>query len=119
MLDQTLELGIETVWVLWLGVDDLLIDVHGVIIKEWGVTGVHLVNQDSEGPPIDWLRVSLVEENLGRNVFWGSANGVSSLLDDLGKTVINQLQVAIVANHNVLWLQVSVDDIFTVEVLED
>ena len=83
------------------------------------MSGVHFVDQDSEGPPINWLRVSLVEENLGRNVFWSTANGVSSLLDDLRKTVINQLEVAIVANHDILWLQVSVYDVFTVEVLED
>ena len=118
MLHKTLKLGVEAIWILGLGVDDLLIDVHGVVIEEWGMASMHLVDQDAEGPPIDWLRVSLVEEDLGSNVFWSATNSVSSFLDNFGETVIDELEVSIVADHDVFWLQVSVDDVFAMEVLE-
>lgn len=87
-------------------------------MERW-VTGQHLVEQDSECPPVDCLAVALVEENFRSDVLWGSADGVGTFGDDLGESEINHLQVSVTADHDVLGLQVSVDDVQTLEVLED
>ena len=111
MLNERLAIAVKTIWVSWLCVDDFTIDVHGVIILEWRVTSEHFIQQDSECPPVNGLSMALVEQNLWRYIFWSSANGVGSLSDNLGETEVNHLQVAIGANHDVLWLQVSVYDL--------
>jgi len=119
MLDHALQLGVEALRVLGLGVDNLLVDVHWVVINKRSVSGVHLVHEDTEGPPIDGLAVASVEEDLRGDVLGGTANGVGSLLHDLSKAIVDKLEVTINANHNILGLKISVDDILGMQVLED
>lgn len=63
--------------------------------------------------------MALVEENLWRNVLRRAANGVGALLNMLGKAVVNQLQKAISADHDVLRFQVAIHDILTVQIFEN
>lgn len=79
----------------------------------------HFVDQDTESPPIDWLPVTLIQQNLRRYVFRSTANGKGSLRDNLREAEINHLEVAIVSNHNILWLQISVNDILSMQVLKN
>jgi hypothetical protein len=60
MLDQRFEVGIKTIRVLWLGIYDLLVNVHGIIVLKWRVTCEHFVHKDAEGPPVDWLSMTLI-----------------------------------------------------------
>jgi len=44
MLDHTLKFGIKAFRVLGLGVNDLFVNIHGIIINERSVSSVHLVH---------------------------------------------------------------------------
>ena len=63
--------------------------------------------------------MALVEEDLGSDVLWGAANRVRTLSHDLGKSIIYQLQVTVIANHDIFRLEVAVADIARVEILKD
>ena len=63
--------------------------------------------------------MTFVEQNLWCDVLRSTANGVCTLGDDLRKTVVNQFEVAIGADHDVLGLQVTVHYVLTVQVLEN
>ena len=119
MLDETLKLRVETFRVARLGVNDLLVDIHWIIIDEWSVSSMHLVDQNTKGPPIDRLAVTLVEQDFRRDVLGSSTNSVGTLSDYLGETVIDKFEVAIIADHDIFGLQITVDDVATVKILED
>ena len=63
--------------------------------------------------------MALVEENLWRNVLRRAANGVGALNNFLGKAVIDQLQIAISADHDVLGFEVAIHDVPTVQIFEN
>ena len=44
MLHKALKLGVEALWVSRLSVDDLLVNVHGIIVDERSVASVHLID---------------------------------------------------------------------------
>jgi hypothetical protein len=118
MLDHTLEFRIKAFRVLRLGVDDLLVNIHGIIVDKRSVSSVHFVHQDSEGPPIHRLAVTSVQKDLRGDVFGSTTDSVSSLLDDLSKAIIDKLEVTICADHDVFGLEISVDDVLGMQVLE-
>lgn len=118
MLDQAFEIGIKPIWVPWLCIYDLPINVHGIVILKWWVSSEHFVDQYAQGPPVDSLSMALIKKYLGSNVLWSSANGVSPLSNNLSKPKVNELEIAVSANHDVLWLQVSVYNILRLEILE-
>lgn len=118
MLDQTLEVGIKAVWISWLRVDNFLVDVHWIVIHEWSMAGVHLINQDTEGPPVNWLGVAFVEEDFGGDVLGCATDGVGALLDFFGKSIVNKLEIAIICDHDVLWLQVTIHYVLAVQILK-
>jgi len=63
--------------------------------------------------------VALVQQDLGSDVLWRSANGVGALRNNFGESEVNHLQVAVCANHDVFWLQVTVHHFETLKVLKD
>jgi len=119
MLDKTLKLGVETFGIARLGVDDLLVDIHWVIIDEWGMTSMHLIDQNTKGPPIDGLAVTLVEEDFRCDVLGRSTNSVSALGHCLGETVVDKFQVSIITDHDIFGFQITVDNIAAMKVFED
>ena len=119
MLDHALQLGVEALRVLGLGVDDLLVNVHGIVVNKRSVSCVHFVHQDSEGPPIDRLTVTSVQKDLRSDIFGSTTDSVGSFLDDLSKAIIDKLEVTISADHDVLGLKISVDDVLGMQVLEN
>jgi hypothetical protein len=60
VLDQRLKVGVEPVWVLWLRIYNLPVNVHGVIVLKWRVACEHFVYQDAQGPPVYWLAMTLI-----------------------------------------------------------
>jgi len=63
--------------------------------------------------------MAFIQNNLRRQVLGRAAEGVSLAVDDFGETEVRQLQVAVSVDQHILGFQVSVDDVFAVQVLED
>lgn len=98
---------------------DVLVDAHGVIVAEGVDARVHFVDEDAQSPPVDGFSVTLVEDDFWGDVLWRSANGEGpAFVQDLGETEVRQLEVAVVADQQVLWLEVSKDDVLAVQVLK-
>lgn len=119
MLYQTLQLRVKAGRVARLRVNNLLVYVHGVVVGERRMSSMHLIDQNTKGPPVDGLAMTLVEEDLWCDILRCAANGVGAFGDDFCEAVVDQFEVAIVSDHNVLRLQVAINDVFAVQVLED
>lgn len=63
--------------------------------------------------------MALVEEDLGGDVLGSAANRVRALSHDFRKSIIYQLQVTVIANHDIFRLEVAVADITRVKILKD
>ena len=63
--------------------------------------------------------MALVEEDLGSDVLGSAANRVRTLRHDFRKSIIYQLQVTVIANHDIFRLEVAVADIARVKILKD
>jgi len=63
----------------------------------------HLVDEDTEGPPIDGLAVALVEQDLRRDVLGRSAErvGARSRLHDFCEAKIGQFEIQIIIKQNI------------------
>ena len=119
MLDQRFALAIEAIRVARLRVYDFSIDVHGIIILEGRVSSEHFVQEDAQSPPIYGFSMSLVQQNLRCNILGGATNCISSFRDHFSETEVNQLQVPITANHDVFWLQITVDNLFALQIFKN
>ena len=119
MLRERLQVVVEALGVLRLRVDDLTVNIHRVVGLERWIASKHLVQQDAERPPVDSLTMTFIKQNLGRNVLRSSTNCIGSLLDDLGETEINQFEITVRLDHNVLGLQITVDNLLGLKILKD
>jgi hypothetical protein len=54
---------------------DLAVHLVGVLIIEWGKARQHLVEQDTQSPPIDGLGVAIAKEKFGGEIFGSSTEG--------------------------------------------
>lgn len=54
-------------------VENLLEDLHRVIVHEGAATNHHLIDEDAEAVPVDSSTMALVQDNLWRKVLWGAA----------------------------------------------
>ena len=115
---MTEDLLVEVAGELDLALEDLLVDGHWVLIIEWIDSSNHLVRQNSESPPVNWLAVTFIEEHLWGQILWGTAKSVGSGLAVFGKSEVCQFQVALLINQNILWLQISVNNVQRVQILE-
>jgi hypothetical protein len=86
---------------------------------EWWVPGEHFVKKNAESPPVDWLAVALVEKNLWRDVLRRAADSVGTFGADLGEAKVYQLKIAIGMNHNILGLEIAIDNLFALQVLKN
>ena len=81
----------------------------------------HLVDQNTESPPIDGAAVFLVEQDLGRHKFGSATESASRAAVPhvfLAETVIGNLDVTVECEENVVEFQITVDDTVFVEVLQ-
>ena len=118
MLHQRLKIFVEAFGVLRLRVDDHFVDIHGVIVAKGSMACMHLVNEDTERPPVHRLGVAFVEQNFGGDVLRRATNSIGSLFYYFSKSVVDQLQIAIIRNHYIFWLQVPVDDVLRMQILK-
>jgi hypothetical protein len=92
-------------------VQDLLVHLVGVLVVEGRQTVNHLVEEDTESPPIDGLVVAVTGENFRSEVFGSATEGVGLFVllhVELAQTEVAQSDVAIVVQEDVLRLQVTV-----------
>jgi hypothetical protein len=90
-----------------LAFQDLIVDVHGVLVGEGVDTREHLVEEDAECPPVDGLSVAFVEEHFGGEVLGGPTERVGAALADLGEAEVGELEVAGVVDEEVFGLEVA------------
>ena len=109
---------VEISWELNLSFKDLLVDSHGIVIVERVDASEHLVRQDSEGPPVDGLTVTFVQQHFGSEVLGRTAQSISARLAVLSEAEIGQLEVAFLVDKDIFWLKITVDDVERVEILE-
>mmetsp|Transcript_82673 Transcript_82673/g.256767 ORF Transcript_82673/g.256767 Transcript_82673/m.256767 type:complete len:219 (+) Transcript_82673:148-804(+) len=119
LLHQALGFLVEELGEDDLPAQDLLINLHRILVNKRGVSHNHLVDEDAEGPPVYGLPVALVEQDLWGNVLGRAAEGVRPMVDDLREAKVRELHVAVEVDENVLRLQVPVDYVLLVAVLED
>ena len=118
--DQVARLARHVPRVVDLAREDVLVERHAVLRVERRVSDEHLVDEDTARPPVDRLAVSLVEDDLRREVLGSTAQRpcLDGRVDPLGKAEISHLHVAEVVEEEVLGLQVSEDDVLVVQMLK-
>ena len=90
-----------------------------VLVVEGGDADDHLVDDAAEGPPVHLLPVALFLDDLRGEVLGGAADGLGELVPhELGEAEVRELEIAVLADEDVLGLEVAVDDAVGVEVLE-
>lgn len=84
------------------------------VFPEGQLTTQKLIEHDSYGPDVGRKRVSLACHHLGCHVVWSSNNGEGSesvsLFELLGSPHVYKFQIPVILHHNVLWLEVPIDD---------
>lgn len=119
MLHQRLGIFIEIGSEGNLSLQDVSIDPHRVLIVEGVDTRMHLVDENTEGPPVNSFAVTLVKDNLGSNVFRSPANSEGpAFSEELGKAKVSKLEVAVVADEEIFWFEVPENDVLGVEIFE-
>ena len=93
VLDQGLGVFGEVPRKFNLTFQNILIHCHWVIVREGVDADLHLVNQDSQAPPVHRLAVAFLQQNFRREVLGGSTEGVCPTVDMLCETEIRQLQI--------------------------
>lgn len=90
------------------------------LIVEGGKAVHHLVDQDSQRPPISSFIVASSLKHLGREVFGCPAKGLGDLAipDYLCHAEVSQAHVAVIVHEHVFQFEVSVYEIFGVQVAE-
>jgi len=80
----------------------------------------HLVDEDSQRPPIGSFIVSSSLKHLGGEVLRRPAKGLGDLAiaDYLGHAEVGQAHVAVIVHEHVFQLEVAVDEVFGVQVAE-
>lgn len=116
--EQVLEVGTEVRREPDSAADDLLVDLNGLIGEERRITGGHLVHQNAQGPPIHGLVVPFAQNDLGREVLRGAAEGPRATLHPFGEPEVGDLQVALAVDQQVLRLQVPVNEVQIVQIFE-
>lgn len=82
------------------------------------MTGHHLVKQAAEGPPIYSSTIVFLKQDLRSHVLWRSTNRPGFFRSFLAHSKVRDLNIAVAREKNVLWLEVTVNDLSGVEVLE-
>ena len=97
---------------------NLLINDKSIVITERRISCQHLIDEDPQCPPVHSLVVALGLDDLWSQVLWCPTQGPGLPHNFLGEPKVCDDYVAILAQEDVLWLEVSVDDIEGVEIGE-
>ena len=118
MLYQTFCVFLKISRELDLALQNLLIDRHGIIVVEGVDSCDHLIGENAERPPVDGLSVPLVQQDLGREILWGTAKSIGSCLTIFGETEVSKLEVALTVDQDILRFQISVDNSLLMAVVD-
>mmetsp|Transcript_81913 Transcript_81913/g.144643 ORF Transcript_81913/g.144643 Transcript_81913/m.144643 type:complete len:269 (-) Transcript_81913:480-1286(-) len=105
-------------------VEDGVKDGADVAALEGDGPGEHAEQQDPERPPIHFLAVLLLAQDVGGDVERGADEGVGPVLavatvpEILGQPKVRQAGVALLTEEDVLRLQVTVDDDILMQILQ-
>lgn len=102
-----------------LSLQDVLVNNERIVVSKGVNTSDHLVDQDTQSPPVDWFSVALILKNLGSQILWSSTKSECSILDRFGKTKVCEFEISVDSNEDVLGLEIAINDVFGVEILED
>mmetsp|Transcript_39545 Transcript_39545/g.104789 ORF Transcript_39545/g.104789 Transcript_39545/m.104789 type:complete len:223 (+) Transcript_39545:509-1177(+) len=94
------------------------INLHGVCRLEGRRTRHELENEHPQSPPVDRVRVPRRCNQLWREVVWGTASGVGLSDDELSEAHVCELYLTALVEEQILWLQVSVNDMPFMYMLE-
>mmetsp|Transcript_22821 Transcript_22821/g.58328 ORF Transcript_22821/g.58328 Transcript_22821/m.58328 type:complete len:216 (-) Transcript_22821:815-1462(-) len=83
---------------------------------ERGATYKHFVDQNTEGPVVDSLVVTLRKDDFRRKVFWCSAQRICLIHNDLGETEVDKNTVTPFINENIFWFKITVANTAVVKV---
>lgn len=90
--------------------------VTGQVLKRW-VTNDELVHEYTEGPKIDLLIVFPTLHHLRRQVIQGTAERRPAVSRGMhAPAEVTDLQLAVDTEQNVLWFDITVDDMLRVEI---
>ncbi len=86
----------------YLSRDNLLVDLDGLVSKEWWITSGHFIDKHSQSPPIHCLVVALGEDDFRSEVFRCATQGPCATFDLLGKTKIGDFNIALMVDKQIL-----------------
>lgn len=88
-----------------------------VLMEKWRNTNKHFVEQDTQCPNIDCEIVTLSFKHFRTEILSSSTEWCSqfSRLNFSSKTKISEQKVPIFIEKDILWLQISINDLFFVE----
>mmetsp|Transcript_46460 Transcript_46460/g.145483 ORF Transcript_46460/g.145483 Transcript_46460/m.145483 type:complete len:322 (+) Transcript_46460:301-1266(+) len=116
---QVHSLHVEVPQVGDLQVKDLPVDVVGALVEKRRVAGQHLVDDHAQGPHVGRRAMATGLDDLGGQVL-GSSDDREALVaaEDLGKPKVHEFHMARPVNHDVLGLQVPVNNVHKVQVFQ-
>lgn len=112
MLHKTLGFLIEVSREFDFTFKDFLVNRHWIVIIKWIDSCQHFISKNSEAPPINWFSMPLVSKNLRGEIFRRPAECKSPSLNHFCKSEVCQQKVSRRIYQEVLWLQISIYNIF-------
>ena len=113
---QILGCSIYVSWPLNFLSQNLLGNEERILIKERRISYKHLIDKDTQRPPVHALVMASALNYLRGKVLLCAAQGGASLSDLLGETKVNDDHMTFFVQENVFRLEVSVDNIERVKV---
>lgn len=96
---------------------DLSLCLGSIERLERCVTCVELIGKDSDSPHIELCVIVLFVQNLGAEVVDGSTKSVSAFSRMYGPPEITELHIVVTTQNDVLWLEVSMNNVKWVKML--
>mmetsp|Transcript_7297 Transcript_7297/g.8755 ORF Transcript_7297/g.8755 Transcript_7297/m.8755 type:complete len:303 (+) Transcript_7297:131-1039(+) len=118
--DQVARVGFKMAWTVVLAGQDLLVDSKGALVIEWRIPCEHLIDNDTQSPPVYRLIVALALDDLRRKVLGSSTQCPSFVRYLLREPKVSDLQVPKLVKQQILWFKIAIHDwwVLTVQVLQ-
>lgn len=114
MLNKTFCILIKLSWELYLLVEGHFKYLIRILSHKRRPSIKTLINENAKGIPVNWRMIAFVLNDFRSDILRSSTEGISpvSWHKSLDKTKIRKLYVPILLDQHVLWLQVSINQIF-------
>lgn len=103
-----------------LVMNDSLIDFIMVLVEVRWVANYQFIEEGTNAINISSSIMALAHKNLWAHVLWGATERVGplSFWDNFRQSKICNFNMAVNINKNILWLDISVDDVLIMEVFQ-